>query len=144
LNEDVAPKRIIDTSSIFLPFLDWVGRILALYWIFGQFRKAAESKWLLLSSMKAVRWLTVFRYSLPERKLPASQYPVTIPLNAIRSPFLNLMNEIHLRLAFRYNPKAWYAWKSLTLWTLRWQLRDSSVIDLRFTLQPIAYPERLT
>ncbi|SRR6266487_5953257 len=143
MTDKIFPKRIVDSSSIFLLLLDWVGRLLALYWIFGQFRRVAESKWLLLSSMKAVRWLAVIRYSLPEGKLPASGYPLTIPLNAIRSPFLNLMNEIHLRLAFKYNPKAWYAWKSLILWTLRWQLRDSSVIDLWFTLQPIAYPERL-
>jgi hypothetical protein len=137
------PRRIADPSSTVILFLNLMGNLLTVYWILKQVRKIADSRRLLLSSMKAVRWLAVVRYSLPEGKLPASEYPVTIPLNAIRSPFLNLMNEIHLRLAFKYNPKAWYAWKSLILWTLRWQLRDSSVVDLRFTLQPRAYPERL-
>jgi len=144
MKDTTFPQRTVDP----IPILDWILRIWGSYEIVKKLcdhiSPFLQSKALLLSSMKAVRWLAAIRYSLPQGKLPASGYPLTIPLNAINSPFLNLMNEIHLRLAFKYHPKAWYAWKSLILWTLRWQLRDSSVIDLKFTLQPIAYPEHLT
>ena len=140
MTDRIFPKRTVDLVSI----LDWIGRLLTVYWMLRRLQRLAGSRTLLLPSMKAVRWLAIIRYSLPEGKLPSSGHPVTIPLDAIHSPFLNLMNFIHLRLAFKYNPKAWFAWKSLILWTLRYQLRDSSVIDLWFTLQPIAYPEQLT
>jgi hypothetical protein len=144
MKDKTFPKRTVDP----IPVLDWILRIWGSYEIAKRLYHAItsllESKALLLSGMKAARWLAIIRYSLPEGKLPSSEYPVTIPLNAIHSPFLNLVNFIHLRLAFKYNPKARYAWKSLILWTLRYRLRDSSVLDLRFILQPRAYPEQLT
>jgi len=130
-------KRAIDPVAI----LDWILRVWGLlgmvYWMRTRLQKVAVSRKLLLPTMKAVRWLAIIRYSLPEGKLPFSGFPVTIPMDAIHSPFLNLMNFIHLRLAFKYNPKAWYEWKSLLLWTMRWELHNSSFIEVRFTLKPV-------
>jgi len=82
------------------------------------------------------------RYSLPRRKLPASWYSVSISLKAIGSPFLNLMNGIYLRLAFKYDPSAWYEWDTLFPWSLKWEL-PSTFNNLRFKLKPIQASEPL-
>jgi hypothetical protein len=116
------PNRIADPLPVLIWSLDWISRLLATYWILKQLQKPLRSRRLLLSSMKAVRWLTTMRYSLPRRKLPVSWYSVGIPLKADGSSFLNLMNGIYLRLAFKYDPMAWYEWDSLFPWSMNWEL----------------------
>lgn len=130
------PKRIADPFSTLYWGLDWISRLLTLYWILKRLQKVVESRTLLLSAMKAVRWLTLMRYSLPRSELPSSWYRVSIPLKAIGSPFLNLMNGIYLRLAFKYDPLAWYAWDTLFPWSVNWEL-PSTFNNLRFKLKPI-------
>jgi hypothetical protein len=130
------PRRNADPLPVLIGFLDWISRLLALYWILKRLQSGAESRRLLLFCLKGVRWITIMRYSLPRRKLPASWYSVSIPLKAIGSPFLNLMNGIYLRLAFKYDPMAWYEWDSLFPWSMNWEL-PSTFRSLRFTLKPI-------
>jgi len=138
VTDTIFPKRIVDP----LLLLDWVSRLLTVYWILKRLQRVAESRSVLLSCMKAVRWLTIMRYSLPRRKLPASWYSVSISLKAIGSPFLNLMNGIYLRLAFKYDPAAWYEWDTLFPWSLKWEL-PSTFNNLRFKLKPIQASEPL-
>ena len=136
----IFPQRIADPFSTLYGFLDWVSRLLTAYWILRRLQRVAESRRLLLSCMKAVRWLTILRYSLPRRQLPTSWYRVSIPLKGYGTPFLNLMNTIYLRLAFKYDPMAWYEWDSLFPWCLNWEL-PSTFNNLRFTLKPIQVSE---
>lgn len=131
------PKRIADPFSTLYGFIDWISRLLTAYWILKRLQKVAESRSLLLSAMKAVRWITIMRYSLPRRKLPYSWRTVSIPLKGFGSPFLDLMNGIYLRLAFKYDPMAWYEWDSLFPRCLNWEL-PSTFNNLRFTLRPVA------
>jgi hypothetical protein len=131
------PKRIADPFSILLGFLDGISRLLTGYWILKRLQRLAESRRLLLSGMKAVRWLTIMRYSLPRRQLPTSWHSVSVPLKAIGTPFLELMNGTYLRLAVKYDPMAWYEWDTLFPWCLNWEL-PSTFNNLRFTLKPVA------
>jgi len=136
------PKRIADPLSLLLWSLAVIGNLRTVYWILTRVQRVAESRSLLLFCMKAIRWLTIMRYSLPKRQLPTSWYRVSIPLKAIGSPFLNLMNGVYLRLAFKYDPIAWYAWDSLFPWSMKWEL-PSTLRNLRFTLKPIQLSESM-
>src|SRR5260370_24605570 len=96
-------KRGVD-PFLLSAFLDWVGKLLTLYWIGRQLRRFANSKSLLFFGMRLSFWIAHLRYDLPRGRLPSS---LSFPLKAFGSPFISFMNWLYLRMAFKYDPSTW-------------------------------------